>query len=165
MLTGFISIGSNIDKEIHVPSSINALKKHFQNIICSSLYETEAVGFEGDDFHNLIVQFDSDYDVKAIAKILRQIELDHGRTRDSRKYAARTLDLDLILYGDLIISDGRLQIPRDEIEKYAFVLEPLAEIAPNATHPISHKSYSQLWKKYDKHNLKQTKIALSSNEK
>ena len=158
MLTGFISIGSNIDKEIHVPSSLNALKKHFSNIISSSLYETEAVGFEGDDFHNLIVQFDSSLEAKAVAKILRQIELDHGRTRDSRKYAARTLDLDLILYGNLIISDGRLQIPRDEIERYAFVLEPLAEIAPDFLHPVSHKNYAQLWNEYDKSDLMQKKI-------
>ena len=99
MPIGFISIGSNIDKEIHISSSITALKKQFDQVLCSSLYETEAVGFEGDDFHNLIVQFTSKLEVKAIAKILRQIELDHGRTRDSRKYAARTLDLDLILYG------------------------------------------------------------------
>lgn len=158
MTTGFISIGSNIDKEIHVPSSLNALKKQFQKIVISSTYETKAVGFEGDNFHNLIVQFDSSLDAKSVAKLLRQIELDHGRTRDSRKYAARTLDLDLILYGDLIINDGRLQIPRDEIERYAFVLEPLAEIAPDLSHPVSHKSYAQLWDEYDKTNLEQTKI-------
>jgi 2-amino-4-hydroxy-6-hydroxymethyldihydropteridine diphosphokinase len=159
MPTGFISIGSNIDKEIHIPSSINALKKQFDKIVLSSLYETEAVGFEGADFHNLIVQFDSTLEAKEVARILRRIELDHGRTRDSRKYAARTLDLDLILYGNLIISDGRLQIPRDEIERYAFVLDPLAEIAPDLLHPISHKSYAQLWDEYDKTGLKQIKIS------
>lgn len=161
MITGFISIGSNIDKHIHIPSSIAALQKKFGEVILSSLYETEAVGFEGDDFHNLIVQFESALKAKAVAKMLRQIELDHGRTRDSRKYAARTLDLDLVLYGDMIISDGRLQIPRDEIERYAFVLEPLAEIAPDLLHPISRKSYAQLWQEYDKSNLKQLKLLAS----
>jgi len=161
MITGFISIGSNIDKHIHIPSSIAALQKKFGEAILSSLYETEAVGFEGDDFHNLIVQFESALKAKAVAKMLRQIELDHGRTRDSRKYAARTLDLDLVLYGDMIISDGRLQIPRDEIERYAFVLEPLAEIAPDLLHPISRKSYAQLWQEYDKSNLKQLKLLAS----
>lgn len=160
MPTGFISIGSNIDKDIHIPSSIAALQKQFGKITLSSLYETEAVGFEGSDFINLIVQFDSDLEAKSVAKILRQIELEHGRTRDSRKYAARTLDLDLILYGDLIINDGRLQIPRDEIERYAFVLEPLAEIAADYLHPISKKSYAQLWREYDKSGLKQVKILI-----
>ncbi len=158
MTIGFISIGSNIDKEVNIPSSIAALRNQFGKLVLSSLYETEAVGFEGDDFINLIVQFSSDLDAKTVAKTLRQIELDHGRTRDSRKYAARTLDLDLILFGDLIISDGRLQIPRDEIERYAFVLEPLAEIAPELPHPISKKSYAQLWSEYDKNKLKQKKL-------
>jgi len=158
MPIGFISIGSNIDKEIHIPSSIAALQKQFGEITLSSFYETEAVGFEGDEFINLIVQFSSELDAKNVAKLLRQIELEHGRTRDSRKYAARTLDLDLVLYGDLILSDGRLQIPRDEIERYAFVLEPLAEIAADLLHPVSKKSYAQLWKEYDKSNLKQIKI-------
>lgn len=158
MTTGFISIGSNIDKEIHIPSSLTALNKQFKKTIVSSLYETEAVGFEGDNFHNLIVQFDSLLDARSVAKTLRLIELDHGRTRDSRKYAARTLDLDLILYGDQIINDGRLQIPRDEIERYAFVLEPLAEIAPDFLHPISRVSYAQLWEQYDKTGLEQSRL-------
>jgi len=158
MPTGFISIGSNIDKDSHIPSSLNALKKKFGKIICSSLYETEAIGFEGDDFHNLIVQFNSSLDARDIAKLLKQIEREHGRTQDNRKYAARTLDLDLILHGNLILKDGTLQIPRDEIERYAFVLEPLAEIAPDVLHPISHKSFSLLWNEYDKTNLKQYKI-------
>ena len=96
--------------------------------------------------------------VKEVAKILRQIELDNGRTRDSQKFSSRTLDLDLILYDALIINDGRLQIPRDEIERYAFVLEPLAEIAPNLKHPISELSYADLWEKFDKTNLHQQRI-------
>jgi 2-amino-4-hydroxy-6-hydroxymethyldihydropteridine diphosphokinase len=161
MRTGFISIGSNIDKEIHIPSSLRALEKEFGVLLLSSVYESEAVGFEGDVFHNMVVGFESDKDVKSVAKILRQIELDHGRTRDSRKYAARTLDLDLILFGDLIFHEGRLQIPRDEIERYAFVLEPLAEIVPDLTHPISHQTYAQMWAEYDKSHLKQHKLPRS----
>ena len=132
---GYISIGSNIDKDIHIPASIQALETHFGELVLSSIYESEPVGFSGELFHNLIVRFESDLDVKTVAKKLKQIELDNGRTRESQKFSARTLDLDLILYGDLILSDGRLQIPRDEIERYAFVLEPLAEISPLETHP------------------------------
>jgi 7,8-dihydro-6-hydroxymethylpterin-pyrophosphokinase len=93
--------------------------------------------------------------VKEVAKQLRQIKLDNGRTPDSQKFSARILDLDLILYDDLILNDGQLQIPRNEIERYAFVLEPLAEIAPALKHPVSHLSYAELWEKFDKTNLKQ----------
>ncbi|WKJ91109.1 2-amino-4-hydroxy-6-hydroxymethyldihydropteridine diphosphokinase [Methylomonas montana] len=158
MPTGFISIGSNIDKEIHVPSSLQALRALFGELVISSIYESAPMGFVGDSFYNLVVQFDSELPAKEVAKQLRQIELDHGRSRDSQKFSARTLDLDLILYGDEIIRDGRLQIPRDEIERYAFVLEPLAEIAPQRLHPISKISYEKLWQDFDKQDLQQTRL-------
>jgi len=161
MPRGYISIGSNIDKDKNIPASLRALEQAFGNLTVSSIYESDPVGFTGDAFYNLIVGFDSDLEVKTVAKQLRQIELDNGRTRDSKKFSARTLDLDLILYGDLIINDGRLQIPRDEIERYAFVLEPLAEVAPTLKHPISHISYAELWDKFDKSDLKQKRITPS----
>jgi len=155
---GYISIGSNINKDEHIPASLRALEQAFGELTISSIYESEPVGFTGDVFYNLVVGFDSDLEVKAVAKQLRQIELDNGRTPDSRKFAARTLDLDLILYGDLIVNDGRLRIPRDEIEHYAFVLEPLAEIAPTLKHPISHLSYAELWDRFDKTGLRQKRV-------
>jgi 2-amino-4-hydroxy-6-hydroxymethyldihydropteridine diphosphokinase len=160
MPTGYISIGSNIEREKNIRSSLIALKKQFGKLIVSSIYESEAVGFKGNVFYNLIVAFDSNLDVKIIAKQLRKIELAHGRTRNSQKFSARTLDLDLILYGDLVTHEGHLQIPRDEIECYAFVLEPLAEIAANLQHPISKKTYAYLWEKFNKTNLNQQAITL-----
>jgi 2-amino-4-hydroxy-6-hydroxymethyldihydropteridine diphosphokinase len=160
MTIGYISIGSNIDKEVNIPSSLQALANLFGNLSISSLYETEPVGFTGDSFYNLVARFESSLSAKQVAKSLKKIELDHGRSVDSQKFSARTLDLDLLLFGDEIIHDGRLQIPRDEIERYAFVLEPLAEIAGEEKHPISGRSYGELWANFDKHNLQQTKISL-----
>ena len=154
MHNGYISIGSNIDKDKHIPASLTALENYFGSLTLSSIYESESVGFVGDTFYNLIAGFSTELTVKEVAKILRQIELENGRTRESQKFSSRTLDLDLILFDDLILNDGRLQIPRNEIEHYAFVLEPLAEIAPDLTHPISHLSYAELWEKFDKTNLK-----------
>jgi 2-amino-4-hydroxy-6-hydroxymethyldihydropteridine diphosphokinase len=158
---GYISIGSNIDKDHNVRTSLKALTELFGELTISSVYESEPVGFSGDAFYNVVVGFDSDLDVKTVARHLREIELNQGRTRDCKKFSARTLDLDLILYGDLIISDGRLQIPRDEIERYAFVLEPLAEIAGGQKHPISHISYAELWDKFDKTKLDQKRATPS----
>jgi 2-amino-4-hydroxy-6-hydroxymethyldihydropteridine diphosphokinase len=158
---GYISIGSNIDKDKNILASLKALEHLFGKLIVSSVYESDPVGFTGDTFYNVVVGFDSDLDVKTVAKHLRQIELDQGRTRDCKKFSARTLDLDLILYGDLILSDGRLQIPRDEIERYAFVLEPLAEIAGALQHPVSHLTYAEMWEKFDKSNLEQKRVELA----
>ena len=158
MPKGYISIGSNIDKDKNILASLHALEHHFGELTVSSIYESDSVGFTGDTFYNLVVGFNTELSVKEVAKQLRQIELDNGRTRNSQKFSPRTLDLDLILYDDLIINDGRLQIPRDEIEHYAFVLEPLAEIAPTLKHPISHLSYAELWEKFDKTNLKQKRV-------
>lgn len=158
MPTGYISIGSNIDKEINISSSLKALTQAFGEIAISSIYETEPVGFVGDSFYNLVVRFDSPLSAKEVANLLRQIELDHGRTRESKKFSSRTLDLDLILYGDQIINDGRLQIPRDEIEHYAFVLEPLAEIAADQKHPINGKTFLELWQAFDNSQAPQVKI-------
>ncbi|MDD5461997.1 MAG: 2-amino-4-hydroxy-6-hydroxymethyldihydropteridine diphosphokinase [Methylococcales bacterium] len=158
MPKGYISIGSNIDKDKNIPGSLQALKQLFGELTVSSIYESEPVGFSGDTFYNLVVGFDSDLEVREVARQLRQIELDNGRTRDCQKFSSRTLDLDLILYSDLIVNDGRLQIPRDEIERYAFVLEPLAEIAPTLKHPVTDKSYAELWEKFDKTDLKQKRV-------
>jgi 2-amino-4-hydroxy-6-hydroxymethyldihydropteridine diphosphokinase len=158
MPTGYISIGSNIDKDKHIPASIKALTERFGQLTLSSIYESDPIGFTGDAFYNLIVGFNSDLDVKEIVEQLRQIELDNGRDRECKKFSARTLDLDLVLYGDLIINDGRIQIPRDEIERYAFVLEPLAEIAGHLRHPVSQIRYAELWENFDKTNLKQHRV-------
>ncbi len=158
MPRGYISIGSNIDKEKHIASSILALNERFGPLIKSDIFETEAIGFSGADFYNLVVGFDCDLPAKSVAKILKQIETDHGRTKSCQKFSPRTLDLDLILYGDQIINEGRLQIPRDEILTYAFVLQPLAEIAADLRHPISGQSYGQLWEQFDKTQLKQKRI-------
>jgi 2-amino-4-hydroxy-6-hydroxymethyldihydropteridine diphosphokinase len=158
MSQGYISIGSNIDKEIYIPASIKALSQLFGELIISSVYSSESVGFTGDSFYNLVVGFSSELTVKEVAKHLRNIELANGRTQESQKFSSRTLDLDLLLYDDLIINDGRLQIPRDEIQSYAFVLEPLAEVAPTLRHPVNDLSYAELWERFDKSDLKQHKI-------
>lgn len=159
----FISIGSNINRQSNITSSLAALSQVFGELQLSSLYATQAVGFVGADFYNMVVQFSANVEVKAVAKQLKKIELSHGRKPNSHKYSARTLDLDLLLYDSEIINDGRLQIPRDEIIQYAFVLEPLAQIAPDEIHPTQKTSYGELWHLYNKSTLRQTVVAHKFN--
>ncbi|WP_353570205.1 2-amino-4-hydroxy-6-hydroxymethyldihydropteridine diphosphokinase [Candidatus Albibeggiatoa sp. nov. BB20] len=146
----YISIGSNIDPKKYIRNSIKALRQQYGQLQVSSVYESEAVGFEGDNFYNLVVGAQTNDTPQHIQQTLRQIEHDNQRERNTAKFSARTLDLDLLLYDDWIIKEQSLEIPRDEIEKYAFVLQPLAEIAPDAAHPQSKQAYKDLWQAYDK---------------
>jgi 2-amino-4-hydroxy-6-hydroxymethyldihydropteridine diphosphokinase len=105
-----------------------------------------------------VVRLSTDLPVQQVSEILTEIEEQHGRTRDCRKFSSRTLDLDLLLYSDLVLEEGKLKLPRDEITRYAFVLEPLAEIAPDARHPVSGERYADLWARFDKSGLNQRRI-------
>ncbi|CAI8943338.1 2-amino-4-hydroxy-6-hydroxymethyldihydropteridine diphosphokinase [Methylocaldum szegediense] len=159
----FLSIGSNIEREKHIASALKELEERVGPLTVSSVYESEAVGFEGSSFYNLVVAFSTERPVSEIVTMLSEIESHHGRTRDCKKFSSRTLDLDLILYGDQVLQEGKLALPRDDITRYAFVLEPLAEITPNRKHPILGESYAELWAKFDKTGVKQRRLGSVSD--
>ncbi len=146
----YISIGSNIDAEKHVRLAVTELRRHYGEVLLSSVYESEAVGFSGDNFLNMVAGVDTLESVQQASSTLHEIEDRHGRLRDGPRFSARTLDLDLLLYDDLITDKDGLQIPRDEITKNAFVLWPLAELAPDLRHPLSGLSMAEIWKHYDR---------------
>lgn len=145
----FVSIGSNVAREHNIRSCIRALRACFGELQLSTLYETPAVGFSGDPFYNLVASFDTSLGVDELVAVLRKIETEHGRERQQERFAARTLDIDLLLYDDVIRHDGTVSIPRDEITKYGFVLGPLAELAGQRCHPELGVSYQQLWQDFD----------------
>lgn len=145
----YISIGSNIEVAKNIPSSVKALSEHFGELDISNVYETKAVGFNGDDFHNLVVGFDTDESPLEISKVLKRIEADHDRTRGKEKFESRTLDLDQLLYGDLVMQMEGVNIPHPDILRYNFVLKPLAELAADAEHPEEDKTVSDLWQNFE----------------
>lgn len=141
----YLSIGSNINKEKNISSSVRVLQKYFGPLDISNVYETEAVGFKGDDFHNLVVGFDTENSPKEISHIIRQIEADHDRTRGKELFESRTLDVDLLLYGDLVMQMDGVNIPHPDILRYNFVLKPLAELAGEVVHPEEEQTIDELW--------------------
>jgi len=147
----YLSLGSNIEAEQHIRSAINVLHERYNDMIVSTIFESEAVGFEGDNFLNLVVGFDTLEDVHELDEAMSEIENAHGRLRGmGEKFAARTLDIDLLMYDDLVLEGEDLQLPRYEIDKYAFVLLPLSEIAPELIHPVIGLSMEEMWQMFDK---------------
>lgn len=146
----FVSIGSNIDRDENIRGGVADLRANFGELSLSAVYESESVGFDGDNFYNLVAAFSTDEAVHEVARVLREIENAHGRTREGPRFSSRTLDIDMLLYNDLVMREGKLELPRDEITKNAFVLWPLAEIAPNLKHPVLQQSFAELWDAFDK---------------
>lgn len=144
----FVSVGSNVRRRSSIKAGMRALYACYGQLILSPVYETDSVGFDGKPFYNFVVGFDTEDKPLSIVKKMKSIELLCGRQRDGNKNSPRTLDLDLLLYGNLQIESDNLQLPRDEIFKYAFVLQPLADVIPNQLCPGEKQTFRQLWRAY-----------------
>lgn len=145
----YISIGSNVNRRKNILSCVESLRQQFGDLSISAVYENQAVGFDGENFYNLVVGFDTDYPVTALTPLFRHIESSHDRVRGGERFSSRTLDVDLLLYDDLVLKKKGLDVPRDEIIHYAFVLRPLAELAPELIHPELNKSMRELWHEFE----------------
>lgn len=141
----FISVGSNIEREKHINAGIAGLTQHFSDIRLSTVYESEAVGFEGSHFYNLVVAATTSLSIEDVVKVLKRIEDDNGRIRGDKKFAPRTLDLDLLLYDD-VVCQTPVALPREEIKHNAFVLLPLTELAGELSHPETKQTFATMWK-------------------
>ncbi|MEH6452697.1 MAG: 2-amino-4-hydroxy-6-hydroxymethyldihydropteridine diphosphokinase [Psychromonas sp.] len=154
----FIGVGSSINRMQNVRLAIQALQDEFGMLRVSKLYESEAVGFSGGNFYNLVVELHTECNTQAVVSKLKLIEKKYGRPEKTVKFAPRTLDLDLLLYGQKI--ETEIDLPRAEILKNAFVLKPLSELAPNLKHPILDKTYQTLWQEYPQKKQKLWQIEL-----
>lgn len=157
----WVSIGSNIDQEAMVCAAIRDLKRAFGELIASPVYETPAEGFQGDDFYNLVVGFHTKLPFAELHAKLRAIEDTNGRIRGAEKFSARTLDIDVLTYGDVVADFSGRSIPNKEILKYAYVLKPLVDVAADELHPEIEVSYQTLWEQFegDKTHLRLIKVS------
>jgi 2-amino-4-hydroxy-6-hydroxymethyldihydropteridine diphosphokinase len=145
----FLGLGSNIEPAHYLPIALGELRALFGELRCSAVYEGAAMGFRGDPFWNLVVSARTALPVGALQRALRAIEYAHGRPRDATPASPRTLDIDILTYGDTVGRIDGVALPRDEILRHAFVLRPLAELAPDARHPQCGQSYAALWAAFD----------------
>lgn len=145
MARAYLSLGSNIDPERHLRAALDELRAEFGDLIVSPVYRTAAVGFDGPDFLNLAVGLDTEHDPVALDDWLHALEDRHGRRRDVARFSDRTLDIDIVLYDDLVQPGPGLELPRKELDQ-AFVLKPLADIAPAVRDPLSGRTLAELWR-------------------
>ena len=148
MARAYLSLGSNLEPERHLRAALAELEARFGALTVSPVYRSRSEGFEGPDFLNLAVGLDTDLDPFALNAWLHELEARHGRRRDVPRYSSRTLDVDIVLYDDLVLGGaGNLEIPRPEL-RHAFVLRPLADIAPELQVPGTGRTLGELWREF-----------------
>jgi 2-amino-4-hydroxy-6-hydroxymethyldihydropteridine diphosphokinase len=141
----WLGMGSNINAENHICAGIDELEKEFGEVRLSPVYASKAVGFDGDDFINLVARVETDKQPVELRQFLRDLEDRFGRKRDVPKFSDRLLDIDILLYDDLVLRSPVLELPRAEILKFSHVLKPLADLEPDLLHPTELKPMREIW--------------------
>jgi 2-amino-4-hydroxy-6-hydroxymethyldihydropteridine diphosphokinase len=140
-----VGIGSNQNREVCLQAALDALTDWFGELALSPVYESQAVGFDGSPFLNMVAGFNTAMPLAELSRRFKQLEADHGRLRGSARFAAQTLDIDILTYGDQVGVFCGVELPRAEILVNAFVLKPLADVAGSRLHPQRGQSYQDLW--------------------
>src|SRR5262245_58209321 len=158
----FVAAGSNVDPEKNLERACADIAHTWPDAHFSRAYRNVAVGFEGPDFINLVVGFSAAQPLAHVIERLRGIETNCGRPRYAPKWASRTMDLDVLLYGDLVEKTADYTLPRPDLLKRPYMLGPMAEIAPDVLHPVEKKTISHLWAVFDRgaHEMKPVELDL-----
>ena len=149
MIDVYVAAGSNIEPEKYLARAIRELAAAYGPLTLSPAYRNQAVGFAGDDFINLVAGFRTEDDLAGVRRQLQKIEAACDRPHDAPKWAPRTMDLDILLFGDLVSDEPGLEIPRPDLIKRPYMLKPIADIAPDVRHPALGKTMRELWESFD----------------
>ena len=145
MSIAWLGLGSNVNAENHIRAGIKELEDKFENVSLSPVYTSTAVGFDGNDFINLVARVETEMHPLELREYLRDLEDRYGRKRNVPKFSDRVLDIDILLYDDLVLRSPVLETPRAEIMKFAHVLKPLADLEPDLIHPTELRSMADIW--------------------
>lgn len=160
MSTAYLGLGSNINARNNIVSGIAGLREEFGAVDLSTVYQTPAYGFEGDDFINLAARIETDKNPLALKDFLHALEDRHQRNRSAPKFSDRTLDIDILMYDDLFLLTPSLSLPRGEILTAAHVLKPLADLAPDLVHPVQRQTMAELWDAFPPEKAQLKRITL-----
>lgn len=163
MTLAYVSGGSNLETERSLPQAARELKANYPGARFSHCYRNEAVGFEGPAFINFVVELPVVGKASALRERLQRIERLCGRPDAAPRWSPRTMDLDILMFGDQVMDDHGLKIPRPDLLRWAFMLGPLAELAPGLMHPVSHKTIGELWQQFDQQAHPMTPVAIDLN--
>ncbi|KAE8176472.1 2-amino-4-hydroxy-6-hydroxymethyldihydropteridine diphosphokinase [Photobacterium carnosum] len=147
MITAYISIGSNIDREYYLPAGVKAVAQLASSWRMSRVFEAEPVGFDGDNFFNSVIEIKTSLSLATLQLSLKNIERQLGRPENTQKNQSRTIDLDILLYGD-VICECSPTIPRSDLYKFAFVLWPMNELCPELVIPGQQQTIAELWQHF-----------------
>jgi 2-amino-4-hydroxy-6-hydroxymethyldihydropteridine diphosphokinase len=146
----YIAAGSNIEPERHLAMAVAELQRQFPGARFSPWYRNGAVGFEGADFINLVAGFATGLPVADVLHRLHAIEELCGRPRAAPRWAPRSMDLDVLLYGNLVCQEPHLKLPRPDLLRRPYMLGPLAALAPDVIHPTEGRTIGELWERFDR---------------
>ena len=142
----YVAAGSNVAPLENLRRALDVLDRHFAPLTVSGAYANAAVGFAGEDFINLVVGFRTDLTVQQVIDRLHEAEVACGRERLAPKWAPRTMDLDILLYGDKVCVEPGFTLPRPDLLKRPYMLGPAAEIVPGFVHPLTRRTLDDLWR-------------------
>ena len=150
MATVYLGLGSNVEPQQNLRLAVDELRRRYGPLEISKVYQSTPIGFEGSDFLNLVVSLKSD---ESPADMHTQIESIHdmaGRERGDAKFISRPLDIDLLLYDDLVLDESQIRLPRADVLEYSFVLRPMQELAPDLLHPVTGRTMAEHWREFDR---------------
>ena len=150
MTAVYVAAGSNVEPIANLRRALGVLAAHYPSMRASRAWRNRAVGFEGDDFVNLAVGFETGEDVRAVLGRLHEAEAACGRARNAPKWAPRSMDLDILMYGDMVCDEPGLVLPRPDLTRRAYMLGPMAELAPGLVHPVERATIAELWARFDR---------------